>query len=43
MDKAEVEERAALAVLGILGLINCLWWGIRGKPEWAKARSSYPR
>lgn len=45
--RADVEEALALSVLGVLGLLNYGWWGIRiltgrGIPEWARAKTSYP-
>lgn len=41
--REEIEEAGALVVLGLLGLVHYVGWAIRGRPDWAKARTSYPR
>jgi hypothetical protein len=43
--RAEIEEAGTLVVLGILGLLNYAWWGVRiltghGIPDWARSRTS---
>lgn len=43
MTRTDVEDAAVVTVLGVLGLLNYAWWAIKGRPDWAKARSSYPR
>lgn len=43
-----MEDALVLGALGVLGLLNYAWWGIRiltgrGIPDWARSRTSYPR
>lgn len=45
MKRVDVEDAVTLGVLGVLGLLNYAWWGVRilagyGLPEYARGRSS---
>ena len=41
--REDIEEAVVLFGLGLLGLAHYVVWAFKGRPEWAKARTSYPR